>query len=80
MKRAYADWSQAGSGRDQRRQRDQLLELGIEPIHLFHSASGKNSSDIRLAIDAVELMYNSPVDTFRHRLVRHGLRFHWSAG
>ena len=64
VKRAYADWSQAGSGRDQRRQRDQLLELGIEPIHLFHSASGKNSSDIRLAIDAVELMYNSPVDTF----------------
>ena len=64
VKRAYADWSQSGSGRDQRRQRDQLLELGIEPIHLFHSASGKNSSDIRLAIDAVELMYNSPVDTF----------------
>ena len=65
VKRAYADWSQSGSGRgDQRRQRDHLLELGIEPIHLFHSASGKNSSDIRLAIDAVELMYNSPVDTF----------------
>ena len=64
VKRAYADWSQSGSGRDQKRQRDHLLELGIEPIHLFHSASGKNSSDIRLAIDAVELMYNSPVDTF----------------
>ncbi len=58
VKRAYADWSQAGS----RRQRDQLLELGIEPIQLFHS--GKNSSDIRLAIDAVELLYTSPVDIF----------------
>lgn len=59
VKRAYADWSTASS------RRNQLLELGIEPIHLFHSApSGKNSSDIRLAIDAIELLYQSPVDTF----------------
>jgi len=59
VKRAYADWSVAS------RARNQLLELGIEPIHLFHSLpSGKNSSDIRLAIDAVELMYQAPVDTF----------------
>ena len=59
VKRAYADWSVASN------RRDQLLELGIEPIHLFHSAgSGKNSSDIRLAIDAVDLLYQSPVDTF----------------
>lgn len=59
VKRAYADWSVAGS------KRDQLLQLGIEPIHLFHSSgSGKNSSDIRLAIDAVDLLYQSPVDTF----------------
>ena len=64
VKRAYADWSAAASKKDHRQQRDQLLELGIEPIHLFHSVSGKNSSDIRLAIDAVELMYLSPVDTF----------------
>ncbi len=59
VRRAYADWSVARS------KRDQLLELGIEPIHLFHAAgSGKNSSDIRLAIDAVDLLYLSPVDTF----------------
>ena len=58
VKRAYADWSVSKS------KRDQLLELGIEPIHLFHSGSGKNASDIRLAIDAVDLMYQSPVDTF----------------
>ena len=64
IRRAYADWSAAAGKRDQRQQRDQLLELGIEPIHLFHSVSGKNSSDIRLAIDAIELMYLSPVDTF----------------
>lgn len=59
VKRAYADWSVASS------KRDQLLELGIEPVHLFRSGRGsKNSSDIRLAIDAVELLHQSPVDTF----------------
>ncbi len=59
VKRAYADWSVA------RDKRDQLLELGIEPIHLFRSsAGGKNSSDILLAIDAIELLHKSPVDTF----------------
>ncbi|MEE8353637.1 MAG: NYN domain-containing protein [Dehalococcoidales bacterium] len=59
VKKAYADWSSAGN------RRDQLLELGIEPIQVFHaSPSGKNSSDIKLATDAVDLLYTSPVDTF----------------
>ncbi len=59
VKRAYADWSVASN------KRDELLELGIEAVHLFHSGGGsKNSSDIRLAIDAVELLHQSPVDTF----------------
>ena len=59
VKRAYADWSDAGN------KRDQLLELGIEPIQQFHGGPiGKNSSDIRLAIDAVELLHQSPIDTF----------------
>ncbi len=48
VKRAYADWSVEAD------KRDQLLELGIEPVHLFRSSGGgKNSSDIRLAIDAL---------------------------
>ena len=59
IKRAYADWSV------QREKRDQLLELGIEAVHHFRSnRSGKNSSDIVLAIDAVDLLYVAPVDTF----------------
>ena len=59
IKKAYADWTTAVD------KRDMLLELGIEPIHLFHSGSGtKNSSDIQLVIDAIELMHQSPVDTF----------------
>ncbi len=59
VKKAYADWSVEAD------KRDQLLELGIEPVHLFRSSGGgKNSSDIRLAIDAIELLHQSPVDTF----------------
>jgi uncharacterized protein (TIGR00288 family) len=59
VKRAYADWSKAAS------KADQMLELGIEAKHYFRiSGSGKNASDICLAIDAIEMLYNSPVDTF----------------
>ncbi|HUV45379.1 MAG TPA: NYN domain-containing protein [Dehalococcoidales bacterium] len=59
VKRAYGDWSVAGN------KRDQLLELGIEAIQVFHATpSGKNTSDIRLGIDAVDLLYQSTVDTF----------------
>lgn len=58
IKRAYGDWSIASD------KRDHLLQLGIEPVHLFHSRGNKNSSDIRLAIDAIELLHQTPVDTF----------------
>ncbi|MQF99048.1 MAG: NYN domain-containing protein [SAR202 cluster bacterium] len=59
IKRAYADWSTARSTREQ------VLQLGIEPVHLFHMASsGKNSSDIKLVIDSIDLLYQSPIDTF----------------
>ena len=59
IKRAYADWSKAGD------KADQMLELGIEAKHYFRiSGSGKNASDICLAIDAIELLYDSPLDTF----------------
>jgi len=59
VKRAYADWSRASKSRNQ------LLELGIEPIQLFRSTSGrKNANDILLAIDAIELLHTSPIDIF----------------
>ena len=59
IKRAYADWSKATP------KNEQMLELGIEAKHYFHPpGSGKNASDICLAIDATELLYRSPVDTF----------------
>lgn len=59
VKRAYGDWS---STKDQA---NQLVELGVEPVQLFRvTRGGKNSSDMRLVIDAIELLYQSPVDTF----------------
>lgn len=59
VKRAYGHWSSNSV------QLAQLLELGIEPVQLFRTTrGGKNSSDMRLVIDAIELLYQSPVDTF----------------
>ncbi len=59
IKRAYTDWSAA------RHTKEQVQDLGIEPVHLFHSTgSGKNSSDIRLVTDALDILYQAPIDTF----------------
>ena len=60
-KRAYGDWSV-----QQRKEQDQLLQLGFSLIHQRHSTSGKNSSDIKLSIDAMDLLHQSPatIDTF----------------
>ena len=60
IKRAYSDWSSVTKGTQ-----SQVLELGIEPIQLFRlTGAGKNSSDIRIVIDAIDLLYQSPIDTF----------------
>ena len=59
VKRAYADWTK------QPRKGEQMLELGIEAKHYFRATgSGKNASDICLAIDAIDLLYRTPMDTF----------------
>ena len=59
VKRAYADWTK------QPRKGEQMLELGIEAKHYFRATgSGKNASDICLAIDAIDLLYRTPLDTF----------------
>lgn len=60
-KRAYGDWSV-----QQQKEQDQLLQLGFSLIHQKHSTSGKNSSDIKLSIDAMDLLHQSPatIDTF----------------
>ena len=61
-KRAYSDWSVQTSGEKQ----NQLLELGFLLIHQKHASIGKNSSDIKLSIDAMDLLHRSSpvIDTF----------------
>lgn len=60
VKKAYSDWERYKSAR-----RD-LHEGGFELIEIPHvSYSGKNSADIRLVVDALDLSYTKPhVDTF----------------
>ena len=57
VKKAFADWN-----KESRDVQTELQQLGIELIHQMTSTSGKNSSDIRLAIETIDLMHTSPVD------------------
>ena len=61
-KRAYSDWSAPASDKKQ----TQLLELGFQLVHQKHASIGKNSSDIKLSIDAMDLLHrsSSTIDTF----------------
>ena len=60
VKKAYADWSRYS------RYKQELHELAIELIEIpKRSRSGKNSADIRLVVDAMDLCYSKRhVDTF----------------
>ncbi len=64
LRRAYADWAEAAS-----KQR-QLLGLGVELVHV-NSKRGKNAADIRIVIDALELLYNEQ-NSFTHVLLVSG--------
>ena len=60
VKKAYSDW-----GKYQNYKRD-LHELAIELIEIpKRSLTGKNSADIRLCVDAIDLCYSKDhIDTF----------------
>ena len=64
LRRAYADWAEAAG-----KQR-LLLSLGVELIHV-NSRRGKNAADIRIVIDALELLY-SEQNSFTHILLVSG--------
>src|SRR6185503_14337472 len=59
-KRAYCDWSGYRSAMRE------FHEQGFEMVDIPHSKfSGKNSADIRMVVDAVDLCYSkSHIDTF----------------
>ncbi len=60
VKKAYSDWERYKPARRG------LHEAGFELIEIPHvSFSGKNSADIRMVVDALDLCYTKPhVDTF----------------
>lgn len=61
VRRAYGEWTNEGM----QRAWEALIELGVEPIHVMKaSKSGKNASDIRLVVDAMELLSDAQADTF----------------
>ena len=52
MKRAYCDWSRFGKFKEA------LHEAGIELVEVpRRSVTGKNSADIRLVVDAMDMCY-----------------------
>ncbi|MBI5838531.1 MAG: NYN domain-containing protein [Chloroflexi bacterium] len=65
VRRAYADWAQT----HERKQRE-LLGLGLELIYV-NSRRGKNAADIRIVIDALELLFNEKGE-FTHVLLVSG--------
>lgn len=60
IKRAYGDWSNESSKGWQ----DRLMEYAIVPVQQFNYTQGKNSSDIALVIDAMDLLHTAKLDGF----------------
>ena len=59
VKRAYGDWSRFS------RYRDELMNHSIDLIQIFSVRAGKNRTDIRMAIDAMEVAMQRPqIETF----------------
>lgn len=58
-KKAYANWQSIS-----KEWVEVIKDNAIEPIQQFNNASKKNSSDIALVIDAMDLLYTKKFDTF----------------
>ncbi|MDP2316874.1 MAG: NYN domain-containing protein [Pseudomonadota bacterium] len=56
VRRAYANWSQPGMHRIQA----ELSRLGFDLVQVFHPVARKNSADIHMTVDAVELLALEP--------------------
>lgn len=59
IRRAYGDWSKAGTI-----WQETIVRYAIVPRHHFNFVAGKNSSDIALVIDAMELLLTANLDGF----------------
>ena len=58
-RRIYGNWSKENGWKE-----GTLLEHSITPIQQFSYTSGKNSTDMAMVIDAMDLLYQNKVDGF----------------
>ena len=58
-RRIYGNWSREKGWKE-----NLLLEYSITPIQQFNYTSGKNSTDMAMVIDAMDLLYQNKVDGF----------------
>lgn len=58
-RRIYGNWSKGMGWKE-----ELLLEYSIIPIQQFSYTSGKNSTDMAMVIDAMDLLYQNKVDGF----------------
>ncbi|HRQ89426.1 MAG TPA: NYN domain-containing protein [Bacteroidia bacterium] len=60
IRRAYGNWTKSALGG----WAAVLHEHAIEPVQLFDLVKGKNGTDMRLLIDAMDILYTKSVQTF----------------
>jgi hypothetical protein len=60
VRRAYGNWK----NQNLKSWEDVLHEYAIQPIQQFDYSKGKNATDIRLVIDAMDLLYTHKLDAF----------------
>lgn len=58
-RRAYGNWSKGNGWKE-----EILLENSILPIHQFSYTTGKNSTDMAIVIDAMDILHSDKVDGF----------------
>lgn len=60
IRRIYGDWTETRLNR----WKEVLPKHAIQPIQQYANTKGKNSTDSALIIDAMDLLYNAPLDGF----------------
>lgn len=60
VRRGYGNANTLGAGK----WRDALVRLAFTPCLQYHYAAGKNTSDLALALEAMEVLFDGRADTF----------------
>jgi len=60
VRRAYGNWSKPGL----KGWRDVMVKHGIEPQQQFDLTKGKNATDMKMTIDAMDLLFRGRIDGF----------------